>query len=218
LLGHDYAQPGAYFVTICTAQRACVFGEAVDGAVRLTDLGRLAETCWLAIPEHFPTVELDAFVVMPNHVHGIVVLTVHGGEGGPGRAGTTHASSLQDGPGTGAAPARGPRRGSLGVIVGSYKAAVSRRASNGLPTRRGKFWQERYWDHVIRDERALETIRAYITANPWMWLFDHDNRHGRPATREDWRHHGFTDEELDFIINYDIKYRMGRDGGCGEEG
>ncbi|MBW2704487.1 MAG: transposase, partial [Deltaproteobacteria bacterium] len=74
LKGYDYGQAGAYFVTICAWDRACLFGDVVEDRMRLNDAGRIAEACWLAIPEHFPLVELDAFVVMPNHVHGIIVI------------------------------------------------------------------------------------------------------------------------------------------------
>ena len=75
LKGYDYAQAGAYFVTICTQHRACLFGEVVNGQMQLNDAGRFVEQCWLDIPHHFPHVELEAFVVMPNHVHGIIVIT-----------------------------------------------------------------------------------------------------------------------------------------------
>src|SRR5512146_2828735 len=71
----DYSQAGAYFVTICTYERACRFGDVVDGDMRLNEAGRIVEQCWAAIPIHFPDVVLDAFVVMPNHVHGIVIIT-----------------------------------------------------------------------------------------------------------------------------------------------
>jgi REP element-mobilizing transposase RayT len=75
LQGFDYSQTGAYFVTICTRERACIFGEVIDGEMRLNNAGDVVDQCWLAIPRHFPDVDLDAYVVMPNHVHGIVVMT-----------------------------------------------------------------------------------------------------------------------------------------------
>lgn len=74
LKGYDYSQAGAYFVTICTQNRACLFGEVVGGDLRLNDAGTIARQCWLEIPIHFPNTELDEFVIMPNHVHGIIVL------------------------------------------------------------------------------------------------------------------------------------------------
>jgi len=72
LQGYDYTQPGVYFITICTHSRQCLFGEVVDGKMRLNALGNVARQCWLAIPEHFPHTALDEFIIMPNHVHGII--------------------------------------------------------------------------------------------------------------------------------------------------
>lgn len=78
LKAFDYAQAGAHFVTVVTDDRACLFGRVIDGSVRLSDGGLAAQACWLAIPAHYPFVQLDAFVVMPNHVHGVIVITSHG--------------------------------------------------------------------------------------------------------------------------------------------
>jgi len=76
LKGHDYAQPGAYFVTVCTRDRECVLGDITDGEIQLTEAGEIARQCWLNIPHHFPLVETDAFKVMPNHIHGIITIFV----------------------------------------------------------------------------------------------------------------------------------------------
>ncbi len=86
LRNYDYSQAGAYFVTVCTHARVCLFGKIADGEMRLNALGEVVAQCWAAIPEHFPDVELDAYCVMPNHIHGIVVITHP--------AGATHASPL----------------------------------------------------------------------------------------------------------------------------
>lgn len=83
----DYAQAGAYFVTVVTDDRACLFGRVIEGSVRLSDGGLAAQACWLAIPAHYPFVQLDAFVVMPNHVHGIIAITSHGTGVGADRGG-----------------------------------------------------------------------------------------------------------------------------------
>ncbi|GIW45213.1 MAG: hypothetical protein KatS3mg077_2495 [Candidatus Binatia bacterium] len=77
LKGYDYTQPGAYFVTLCTLNRQCLFGEVVDGQMRLNEAGHVAQRCWADIPNHFPHVQLDAFIVMPNHVHGVLVIAHH---------------------------------------------------------------------------------------------------------------------------------------------
>ena len=88
LKGYDYTRAGAYFVTICTKDGACLFGDVADGVMRLNQMGHIVRQCWLAIPDHFPHVLLDEFVVMPNHVHGIlVIMPTHD-------VGATHASPL----------------------------------------------------------------------------------------------------------------------------
>jgi hypothetical protein len=117
LKGYDYTQPGAYYITLCTKARQCLFGDVVKGEMRLNSLGYIAFTCWQAIPNHFPHVELDAFVIMPNHLHGILVISDI-------LVGATQASPLHP---TKASPLHnpcGPAPKSVGVIVGSYKSAV----------------------------------------------------------------------------------------------
>lgn len=162
LKNYDYAQAGAYFVTLCTQNRACLFGEIVDGQMRLHPAGREAGQCWLQIPQHFPNVELDEFVVMPNHVHGIVVL----GDGGRGtvcRAPTTVERFGR------------PVSGSLPTVVRSFKSAVTKRinALHGSPG--VSVWQRNYYEHVIRDEASLQDIREYIVNNPLQWTLDREN-------------------------------------------
>ncbi len=159
---YDYAQAGAYFVTICTADRQGPLGQVEGVEVRLSGLGQIAATCWRAIPEHFEDVELDAFVVMPNHVHGIIVI-------GDGRA--RHASPLQG-------AAKGPERRSVGSIVGAYKSAVTRRIRETGGTPGAALWQRNYYEHVIRSEQQLSRIRRYIEANPANWMSDHENPQG----------------------------------------
>ena len=91
LPGYDYSQPGAYFVTICTLNRACLFGDIVNGVMRLNPMGCMVQECWMAIPQHFPHVVLDAFVVMPNHVHGILVIVEKTNAGTPHPAEAMHS-------------------------------------------------------------------------------------------------------------------------------
>ncbi len=151
---YDYSQPGAYFVTIVTRQRECLFGEIVGGEMKLNDWGEIADECWRAIPEHFPNVESGAHIVMPNHVHGIVVITV----------GATHASPL---------PQNGIKPGSLGVIIGSYKSAVMKRINREYNAT--GIWQRNYYEHIIRDNDDMERIWNYIELNPTMWTDDGEN-------------------------------------------
>ena len=163
LKGYDYTQPGAYFITICTQDRAFLFGEVVDGEMRLNEYGRIAWGCWKEIPLHFPQAELDAFVVMPNHVHGIIVIA---------GVGATHASPL---PLSSDARPRGPQRQSVSSIVGSFKSAVTRRINEYRCTPGAPVWQRNYYEHIIRDEKSLNRIREYIVTNPMRWAVDNEN-------------------------------------------
>ena len=157
----DYTRQGAYFVTLCTLHRACLFGDILNGEMQLNEIGKSAHRMWEEIPIHFPHVEIDASVIMPNHVHGVIVIP-------NAPVGATHASPLPSGP---------PKR-SLGAIIGAYKSAVSRHAnrlglSSGSSGR--SIWQRNYYDHVIRDDAALTRIRQYIADNPFRWAEDPEN-------------------------------------------
>ena len=168
----DYSQQGAYFVTICTRNRACLFGEVVDGEMQLSDVGEVAHAMWERIPTHAPLVETDAWIVMPNHVHGVIFIAGSGTAGSPNTGasptvGATHASPLQR--------PSGPLKRSLGAIVGSYKSAVSRRINELRQSRGAPIWQRNYYEHVIRDDTALNHIRQYIMENPARWAEDPEN-------------------------------------------
>ena len=156
LRGWDYASAGWYFVTICTHHRACIFGRVVDGDVELSPLGEIAYQYWAEIPEHNPGVGIDTFTIMPNHMHGIVVIPVE----------TLHATSLPQDP----MSAISPKAGSLSAIVRSYKSAVTRWA--GLYGYESFAWQARFHDHIVRDEPELNRIRRYIHNNPLKWALD----------------------------------------------
>jgi len=182
LRGYDYAQPGAYFFTICTRERKCLFGEIVDGEMVLNERGEIVAACWHDLPNHYPHVRLDAFVIMPNHVHGIIVLldddTIAGADldvVGAG-VGARHASPL---PFDVTPTPRGPKRGSVGAIVGSFKSAVTRRINMMRGTPGMTIWQRNYYEHIIRDKDDLYDIRRYIAENPLKWDLDHEN----PAAR-----------------------------------
>jgi len=164
---------GAYFVTICTQERACVLGEIVDGEMRLNDAGSIARRCWEEIPRHFPLVELDAFVVMPNHVHGIIV--IHGR--GEASAITIHVAKTPSKPD--ASPLRqrpnGTQPGSLNAIVQNCKSISTRRMNAARSTPGTPVWQRNYHEHVVRNEGELVTIREYVLANPARWNEDENN-------------------------------------------
>jgi REP element-mobilizing transposase RayT len=156
---YDYSGPGLYFVTICTDGRRCLFGEIVGQRMTLNESGRLVESCWREIPDHFSHIDLDDFVVMPNHLHGIVGIAEP--------VGATHGSP----PGT----ARGPTHRSLGAIIGTFKTAVAQRINRLRRTTGVSVWQRNYYEHIIRNERALDAIRQYIAENPRRWGEDGEN-------------------------------------------
>ena len=160
LRGWDYTSAGWYFVTICTHNRECVFGRVTNDNVELSPLGTIAHQYWMEIPAHNPGVETDAFVIMPNHTHGIVIIPNRSVE-------TLHATSL---PSLLAMSAISPRAGSLSAIIRSYKSAVTRWA--GLNGYDSFAWQSRFHDHIIRDEPSLNRIRRYIHDNLLKWTSD----------------------------------------------
>lgn len=167
LRGFDYASPGFYFVTICTHAKHCLIGEIVDAAMRPNALGMLVQACWRAIPNHFPTVDLGQYVVMPNHLHGIICLLEASSQ--QGAMNRTPTNDRVD-PSVGAqfiAP-------SLGEVVRAFKArctvALRKEASGVSP-----IWQRNYYEHVIRSEASLQAIREYISNNPAQWALDQEN-------------------------------------------
>ncbi|MCC6612913.1 MAG: transposase [Anaerolineae bacterium] len=162
LPGYDYRGARAYFVTICTAQRQCLFGEVEGERVVLSPAGTIAHEEWLQTASVRQNVGLDLFVIMPNHLHGIIVLT----EGGVGvwRRQTPTDDEFK-------AEYAKPIPGSLGTILGAYKSKTTRRVNLLLQTE-GSIWQRNYWERVIRDERELNAIRQYILANPARWQDD----------------------------------------------
>jgi putative transposase len=171
---YDYCSAGAYFVTICACQNICLFGDIVDSQMHLSELGQIADGCWRAIPAHHRHVALDSFVVMPNHVHGILWITQ--AIGNPGE-GARYISPLQKNHGEHKTPPHtqpipSPSPGSLGVIIGTYKAAVTRAVNRLHWTVEGTVWQRSYYERVIRHQDALRRVRAYIVLNPARWMDD----------------------------------------------
>lgn len=166
LRGYDYAQAGAYFVTICTKERRLFFDDLT--------LKDYAEECWLAIPEHATNVELDEWVVMPNHLHGIIVITDKSRDVHPlpwRAVPGLNVPTIRDS--TNPFSAISPRGGTLSVIVRTYKAAVTT-GCHRLGCRDFD-WQPNYYEHIIRNELELKIIRKYIAANPLKWSLDMDN-------------------------------------------
>ncbi len=165
---YDYSQPGAYFVTICTWNKECVFGEISRGQLELNDIGRIVEKEWLRTGNIRTNVELDVHVIMPNHFHGILI--IHN----DGRAGYTdrcrgvsqYAPTNQT--------FRSPSN-SLGAIVRGFKSAATSAINQNRNTPGVPVWQRNYYEHVIRSEDDLNTIRQYIMNNPLRWGEDDEN-------------------------------------------
>ncbi len=179
LQAYDYAQSGAYFVTVCVQDHVCLFGKVVEGRMYLNTRGQLVAEEWQRTATLRPQVELDAFVVMPNHVHGIVLIvppeaedfpTPHGYNirmGGRGRRGDARVAPTQEGK-----RPRGPRPNSLGAVVGAFKSAVTRRINRQRDTPGAKVWQRNYYDRILRNEKAWRACRRYIEKNPSRWDSD----------------------------------------------
>ena len=138
---YDYSNAGWYFVTICTQNHLHHFGEILDKEMVLNDVGSITNKIWNEIPDHYPTVELDEFIIMPNHIHGIIINNSDVGE--------RHASPL------------------LGNIIGSFKSAVTK--SVHLYDNNNFKWQRSFYDRIIRNEKELYNIRKYIQQNPHKW-------------------------------------------------
>jgi REP element-mobilizing transposase RayT len=160
LRGYDYTLAGAYFVTICAQQRVCLFGAEADPTV-LTPAGRMVGEWWTALAQRFPTVALDASVIMPNHVHGIVILRE------PQAPRLAPIAVEEDDP---TAP-------SLSRVVQWFKTMSTNAYLRGVkqegwPPCPGRLWQRDYYERIIRNDRELDALRAYIDANPAHWADD----------------------------------------------
>ena len=190
---YDYSQPGAYFVTICTKDREHRFGEIVNVEMRANGLASVVQSCWDDLPKHYPNVELDEFVIMPNHVHGIIVILDEPITVGEPSVGDGPIPSL-DRPMVGATSRRpqtgaGRPRPYLGNVVGYFKYQSARRINEINNTPGTPFWQRGYYDHIKRDDRSLTRIREYIAHNPQQWASDKQNS---DATRFEKREFGVS--------------------------
>jgi len=187
--GYDYSLAGVYFVTICTHERDMIFGDVLNGVMRYTALGHIVHDCWVTTSDHFPHIEVDCFVVMPNHVHAIIVIHEKNVDEKTDEinknldVGTRHALSLHNhtepnGHGVmknGRFYPSGVKPRSLGAIVGSYKSAVTKIANRTLDDPPSFLWQSRYHDHIIRNDKEFNMIRQYVLANPARWNEDRFN-------------------------------------------
>jgi REP element-mobilizing transposase RayT len=177
LAHYDYSHAGAYFVTVCTNGRKCLFGRAIEDVISLNDIGRMVGTVWNDIPKYYPDVKVDAFVTMPNHIHGIIILGVGAGP----RA--CPDEKQRTGQPRGVAPTI-----SLPDVVQRFKSLTTAKyikgiAQNNWPPFQARLWQRNYYEHVVRNENELNSIREYIELNPTKWVFDRENPDHPPGAQ-----------------------------------
>ncbi|MCX7725624.1 MAG: hypothetical protein N2053_02115, partial [Chitinispirillaceae bacterium] len=158
---YDYSRAGYYFITICTHNRECLFGEIQNVEMKLNDFGTITKKCWQDIPLHYPNVTLDEFIIMPNHIHGVIIINEND------IVGAIHELPLQD--------IKQRRLMTLPKIIGHFKMNVGKhinqlRNTPGIPV-----WQRNYYEHIIRNEKSLFLIRKYIRENPIIWGNDCEN-------------------------------------------
>ena len=156
LYDYDYSGPGAYFITICTLDRICLFGRVVNCDMVLSDIGDLVRQEWVNTESIRPYVTVDRFVVMPDHTHAIVVINAvqdsdTAATGEKGRADN------------------GLMSGGVGEIVGQFKSVVTKRINRLRNSPGASVWQRNYYERIIRDERELNMVRQYIEQNPVRW-------------------------------------------------
>jgi len=171
LKGYDYSQAGLYFITICTQNRACLFGNIENGKMILNNAGRMVESEWLKLPQRFKNIALHEFVVMPNHFHAILEIV----------GATLVVAQNKNGQPQGIAPTESEtiiaRGRTIGNLVGAFKSITTneyiRAVKNlGWIPFDGKLWQRNYYEHIIRDEPSYLKISNYIIANPANWGMD----------------------------------------------
>jgi REP element-mobilizing transposase RayT len=188
LRGYDYSSPGAYFITICSHNKRFLFGNVADGQMQRNDYGEIVQEEWFRSATIRKEIQLDAWMVMPNHVHGVVMITPVAAHGYV--PGTTLARHRAVGHGVGAhshAPLQ-RRPHSLATFVGGFKGAAKKRINKMRGTPGAPVWQENYYDHIIRNEDELNKIREYILTNPLRWAYDRENpeRKENPEDEPDW--------------------------------
>ena len=162
LKGYDYSQSGAYFVTIVAWGREKLFGEIVDGKLRLNAFGDIVRMEWERTPEIRHEVELGAYVVMPNHFHGIIIFT-NDGVGAIRRVAPTTMRTLQS--------------GSLGAVMAQFKSIVTKQINTLRGTPKMPVWQRNYFEHILRNADEANQIHLYIESNPVNWAEDDENRY-----------------------------------------
>ncbi|MGZ3524430.1 MAG: transposase [Thermodesulfobacteriota bacterium] len=154
LRDYDYSQSGYYFVTICAKDRKGFFGSVAEGKMNLNICGEIVSKCWYDLPKHYLNCSLDSFIIMPNHVHGVVAIDNENVVGNGLKPFPTHG---------------------LSEIIRGFKSFSSRKINEEIRNDDEFQWQKSFYDHVIRTDQSLESIREYIQNNPLKWDLDREN-------------------------------------------
>ncbi len=185
LRGYDYSQAGAYFVTICTQNRECLFGNIINEKMVLNDAGQMVKMIWDELPINYPGINIDEFQIMPNHIHGIIILV---GAGPRACTDATPRGCPKTTDHINIGQARGPTPTAAGLslpdIVHRFKSLTTARYRHGVKQKQwppfpGKLWQRNYYEHIVRDDNELNKIRKYIMDNPKKWDLDRENPNAR---------------------------------------
>jgi REP element-mobilizing transposase RayT len=178
---YDYTSPGTYFVTICVQGGECLLGQIVDGEMQLNERGQIAAASWEWLGAQYPYVSLDAWVIMPNHMHGIIVVQ-------DDDAPTTCRGGSRTAPTrTAPADATPTERKPLGRLVGAFKTVSTKRINQLRDTPGVPFWQRNYWEHISRNGQSLNRIREYIDNNPARWPEDQLHPDALPNQFNQWQ-------------------------------
>ena len=168
---YDYSEPGDYFITICTQNRGCLFGEVVDEKIVLNEVGQIAERCYLEIPKHFPNVELDIFQIMPNHIHFLIRIMCQDNDNQNCR-GAVSAPNGQIQRGETPPLQKTP---TLGQVVGYFKYQTTKKINEISGTIGAPIFQRNYYEEIIKNEKHYSEVYTYIESNPQVWDRDIDN-------------------------------------------
>ncbi|WP_019504434.1 transposase [Pleurocapsa sp. PCC 7319] len=159
LKGYDYSQAGFYFVTICCYQRQCLFGDIVNGLMQLNQYGEIVAETYQSLSFRYSYINLDEWIIMPNHFHGIIVLTDKPCRGVSRNAPTPPINSK-------------PKRKPLGRLIGAFKTVSTKKINLIRNAPGSSVWQRNYYEHIIRNQKSLNNIRQYIINNPISWNVD----------------------------------------------
>jgi len=168
---YDYSSHGGYFVTLCVQNRLSLFGMIGDAGMQMNELGTCVSDCWEWLSVRYSFIELDVWTLMPNHLHGILILD-------PRRRGASRFALEEGEGGSRTAPTTIKP---LGRLIGAFKTVSTKRINAIRDTPGAVLWQRNFWERVIRNMDELNRIREYISLNPRRWLLDRENPHRNAA-------------------------------------